>query len=150
MYLIGRIGDKEIRVLAKDGSVIVQGVESVEKHTLQDDKKEVSSVQQEETSNGQQISPSNSSRSQEPGGSVRLDQSQDSQTGLSGIIHQQGDLLQMGAEGQVADKSGGSAAEAGSASQGLCAAGTDEPEDGTVKTGDTKPKEGEQTTAQNQ
>ncbi len=33
MYLIGRIGDKEIRVLAKDGSVIVQGVESVEKRT---------------------------------------------------------------------------------------------------------------------
>jgi len=34
MYLIGRIGDKEIRVMAKDGSVIVQGVESIEKRTL--------------------------------------------------------------------------------------------------------------------
>lgn len=31
MYLIGRIGDKEIRILAKDGSVIVQGVDSIEK-----------------------------------------------------------------------------------------------------------------------
>ena len=31
MYLIGRIGDKEIRVMAKDGSVIVQGVDSIEK-----------------------------------------------------------------------------------------------------------------------
>jgi transposase InsO family protein len=37
MYLIGRIGDKEIRVLAKDGSVIVQGVESVEKRTIQEE-----------------------------------------------------------------------------------------------------------------
>lgn len=37
MYLIGRIGDKEIRVLAKDGSVIVQGVESVEKRAMQDE-----------------------------------------------------------------------------------------------------------------
>jgi len=37
MYLIGRIGDKEIRVLAKDGSVIVQGVESVEKRTIKDE-----------------------------------------------------------------------------------------------------------------
>jgi transposase InsO family protein len=33
MYLIGRIGDKEIRVMAKDGSVIVQGVDSIEKRT---------------------------------------------------------------------------------------------------------------------
>jgi transposase InsO family protein len=33
MYLIGRIGDKEIRVMAKDGSVIVQGVDSIEKKT---------------------------------------------------------------------------------------------------------------------
>ena len=37
MYLIGRIGDKEIRILAKDGTVIVHGVESVEKRTLQDE-----------------------------------------------------------------------------------------------------------------
>ena len=33
MYLIGRIGDKEIRVMARDGSVIVQGVDSIEKKT---------------------------------------------------------------------------------------------------------------------
>ena len=38
MYLIGRIGDKEIRVLAKDGSVIVQGVESMEKRALVEEK----------------------------------------------------------------------------------------------------------------
>jgi putative transposase len=145
MYLIGRIGNKEIRVLAKDGSVIVQGVESIEKKTLPDDKKV-----EENSSHGEQISPPDSGGNQEPSDSIGLDQSQNGQTSLPGTGHQQGDLLQMGAEGQNADKSGGRAAEIGTSSAGLCAAGAGESGIDSTKTGDPKAKEGEQTTTQNQ
>jgi len=150
MYLIGRIGNKEIRVLARDGSVVVEGVESIEKKTLPDDKKaEVLSAEGGEHGR-EQISPPDPTGSQEPGDSIGLDQNQDGQAGLPGTSHQQGDLLQVGTEGQVADKSSGSTAETGTASSGSCAAGAAESGAGPVKTGDSKAKEGDQTAAQNQ
>jgi len=145
MYLIGRIGNKEIRVLARDGSVVVEGVESIEKKNIVDDNKV-----QEGRNDGQQVSPPDPAGSQEPGDSGCLDQSQNSQAGLPGVVHQQGDLLQMGAESQSTDKPGGSASETGSASTGLCAAGAGESGAGTTQTGEPKLKTGEQTTVQNQ
>ena len=145
MYLIGRIGNKEIRVLARDGSVVVEGIESIEKKNTADDNQI-----QEDRNNGQQVSPNNPAGNQSSSDSGRLDQSQDGPAGLPGVGHKQGDLLQVGAEGQVADKSGGRAAETGTPSPGLCTAEADESGTDPVKTGESKAKEGDQTTAQNQ
>lgn len=145
MYLIGRIGNKEIRVLARDGSVVVEGVESIEKKNIADD-----NIIQEDLKDGQQVSPEHPAGRQSAGDSVSLDQSQNRQTGLPGAVHQQGDLLQMGAEGQSADKSGGSASESRTASPGLCAAGADESGNRPAQTRESETEEGEQTTAQNQ
>jgi transposase InsO family protein len=145
MYLIGRIGDKEIRVLARDGSVVVEGVESIEKKNPADD-----NIIEENRNHGEQVSPNNPAGSQSAGDSISLDQSQDSPAGLPGVGHQQGDLLQVGTEGQVADKSGSRAAETGTPSTGLCTPGADKPGTDPVKTGESKTKEGGQTTAQNQ
>jgi transposase InsO family protein len=67
MYLIGRIGDKEIRVLAKDGSVIVQGVESVEKRTLQEENPiENEVVEENKITDGSEAAPLVAERSEVP------------------------------------------------------------------------------------
>jgi transposase InsO family protein len=44
MYLVGRIGGREIRVIATQGSVVVEGLEGVEKKALQEAAQEVESV----------------------------------------------------------------------------------------------------------
>jgi len=151
MYLIGRIGDKEIRVLAKDGSVVVQGIESVEKKTLQDEPKELTSP----TAGGseharEQVPPPDSAGSESTSHPERLEQDQNSSTDLSGAERQQGDVLQMGAQGAGTSEPGADNPESGAASPGLRGAGEDKSGDRKAQRGNNQAKEGEQETAQNQ
>ena len=121
MYLIGRIGDKEIRVMARDGSVIVQGVEKLEKH-IQEETKDVLS----ETTggnNGKQILSSDSATGEDSGSQSGLGEAQDGQTGLPGTAGQQADLLPVGEEDRGTDEPDNSDTETGPATQGLCGAG---------------------------
>jgi len=165
MYLIGRIGDKEIRVLAKDGSVIIQGVESMEKKDLQPETKDVIHVvspakdginstnpsePKGDNNNDQSILSRDNSTGEDRGSQGGLEQDKDSQAGLPGTAGEQADLLPVGEEDRGADESGSSDAETGQTSQGLCSAG--ESPAGTIPHEDPKrdAPEGEQKTTKKQ
>lgn len=109
MYLIGRIGNKEIRVMAKDGSVIVKGIDSIEKKTLPPEKNKVESEQKDKDSNqgegdGKQISSSDPVGGKDSSGPVGLEQAQDGPGDMSGVGNQQTNLLPVGEEDHRRDE----------------------------------------------
>lgn len=124
MYLIGRIGDKEIRILAKDGSVIVQGVDSMEQRPLQDDGKEVASVDNQvkgESYDREPIPSPNTVPDKNPGNPVSLEQTEDGAPGVLGAEHQQTDVLPVG-EADIIRDGPGVDKEERPATEGLCRA----------------------------
>jgi len=131
MYLIGRIGDKEIRVLARDGSVIVQGVDTIEKKTLQEAPEEITSLAKTnkgETRYGRKsqpepVPPADSPSGETPGGAGGLEQGEDGQRGLSGAGNHETGVLPVGEEAPGAGGAGAGAAEEGPASEGLGGSG---------------------------
>jgi len=125
MYLIGRIGDKEIRVIAKDGSVVVQGVESIERKDLPEDSKGVISRLKGEHNNGEQIPPPDTAPGQTQRPEIGLEEGKDRKTGLPGAFDNQADLLPVGEAGVGRDGPGCNAQETGTASEGLHSAGGD-------------------------
>jgi transposase InsO family protein len=146
MYLIGRIGDKEIRVLAKDGSVIVQGIESMERKDLQPDTPDVISEPKGDNNNDQSILSRDSTAGEGRGSQGGLEQDQDSQTNLPGTPGQQADLLPVGKEDSGADNQGSGDTKTGPASQGLCSPGESPTGDSPVEGAEPDAPEGEQET----
>lgn len=146
MYLIGRIGDKEIRVIAKDGSVIVQGVESIQEKPLQDEPKEVASLAKGDTNNGDEISPTDTAGRQAQCPESGLEQGKDRERGMPGAFDNQANLLPVGEEGVRRDGQGCNPEETGPASEGLHSAAGDGQRDKTPESGEPASDEGAEIT----
>jgi transposase InsO family protein len=146
MYLIGRIGDKEIRVMAKDGSVIVQGVDSIQEKSLQPEAQDVDlSLNKGENNDGniQQIPPSDTAPRQAQCSEIGLEQGKNGQPDMPSDGYKQGNISPVGEEGPEPDGPGADAGQTGQASQGLHSAAGDGQRDKTASADQSAPDQAE-------
>lgn len=103
MYLIGRIGGKELRIIAKEGSVVVEGLEDVKKR-CGDARSDDIKYSQNNGGVGNGNKPCLRNETESPERS--MEQKEDSDGYLQGAEYKPADILQMGEKSAVGDTSG--------------------------------------------
>ncbi len=125
VYLVGKIGGKEIKVIAKEGSITVEGLEGVEEKELPKDAEVVEYSQGEqstkEAENGEQISPTDNSRRETFEADGSMGREAESSGNLPRNGDQQGSVLPVGAESESVDAGSLEAAKDGKTGEQSCA-----------------------------
>lgn len=125
VYLVGKIGGKEIKVIAKEGSITVEGLEGVEEKELPKPLEVVKSFQGEQANgdagNGEQISPTDNSGREVGEADGSMDREAESSGNLPRNGDQQGSVLPVGAESESVDAGSIEAAKDGKTGEQSCA-----------------------------
>ena len=120
MYLVGRIGGQEIRVMAKDGNMVVQGVEK----------------------NGRQIPSGDIAGGENASHTGGLEQGTNGDSGVPESADKPTDVLQLGECGETADASSRGATAERPKSEGFEGTGGDAPGNPAPQTGNQGDKTG--------
>ena len=105
-YLVGKIGGKEIRVIAKDGSVTVDGIGAAEINEGVNEngtgKSDDAGINGDKTG-GEQVLPGDIARGEVPGGADGAGKKEESKAGLRGNEHIEGSVQGMEEKGDGGD-----------------------------------------------
>ncbi|MEK6529084.1 MAG: IS481 family transposase [Nitrospirota bacterium] len=121
MYLVGRIGGQEIRVMAKDGNMVVQGVEK----------------------DGRQIPSGDTAGGETAGHTGGMEQGADGDRCVPESANKPADVLRLGECGETADADSCRASTERPQSEGFEGTGGDAPRNSAPQTGEQADKTGE-------
>jgi transposase InsO family protein len=131
MYLVGRVDGKEIKLIAREGSIVVSGLTEVEKKDSPEAAEGVklnpeaindggNGAQSNHGTSIGEIPQENPIGSESSAGASRVAEGKDSQPGVPGAGDKQGSVLQMGKEGTSSSGESTGDGEHGPQEQGLC------------------------------